>query len=314
VITRRTFLRAAAMSGGAAVTGRLASDAQTTGNPQGSPYFQAGSGARDAAGGARHPRPFVMDVHIEVNGALDDPIASMDRDGIAVSVVVPARGASNDAAATLARSHPNRLIGIGRHDSVRDRRDAASELERCVRELGMRGMTLDRPHDRFDPDDERLFPVYEKAIELDVPLTFHTGWTPLVSRSAAFARPAALDAVGARYPDLRVVLAHVGGPAYWHGALAAIGRHPNFTCDLSSWRAYPSHMLVEMLNRARDLVGLDRVLFGSERTLRPAGEFVERLRGINGAAALHGIRPIAMRDVEAMLGANAARVYKWRPV
>ena len=258
--------------------------------------------------------------------AVEDLIALMDRDGIDVSVIMPSdhrrvasvtdkvsqkRATSNDFIAEIARKYPNRLIAIAGHDPLRDQWNAAPELERCVKELGMRGMKLYPPYDQFDPYDERLFPVYEKAIELDVPLTFHTGWTPLLTGPLEFARPEPLDKVGIRYPDLKVNLAHVGGPAYWHGALITIGRHQNFTCDLSSWCTYPPQMLVEMLNLARDLVGLERVLFGSEHTLCPPGEFVELLRNINHFGEIYRFPPFDTREIDAMLGLNAARLYKW---
>jgi predicted TIM-barrel fold metal-dependent hydrolase len=270
--------------------------------------------------GTRIPRPDINTPSVE------DLIKFMDQEGVDVSVIMPsdhrrvaspddkvsqARATPNEFIAEIARKYPTRLIGIAGHDPLRDEWKAAPELERCVKELGMRGMKLYPPYDNFDAYAERLFPVYAKALELEFPLTFHTGWTPLLSAPLKYARPEPLDRVGIRFPGLKVNLAHVGGPAYWKEALLVVGRHPSFTCDISSWCTYPPQMLVEMLNLARDLLGLDRVLFGSEHNLCPPGEFIKEVRNINRFAEIYRFPPFELQDIDNMVGRNAARLYKW---
>ena len=251
-----------------------------------------------------------------------DLIEVMDRGGIDVAVVMPSDHArvakieghwipptSNDYIAEQVRQFPERLIGICGHDPLREHWKAPRELERMVKEHGFRGMKLYPPYDHFDPGDERLFPLYEKAIELDVVLTFHTGWTPWVNAPIKFGKPELVDPVGARYPELKVNLAHIGGVSWWREAVLVTARHKNFTMDVSSWCTYPPSDLVAMLNLARDLVGLDRVLFGSEHTLCDPGIFVAEIQNINLFAERYHFLPFEDRDIRKILGENAARVY-----
>lgn len=253
-------------------------------------------------------------------------IRLMDEDGIDVSVVMPSDHSrvakkpghmipptSNDFIAEQVRRYPDRLVGICGHDPLEEEWKAPLELERMVTEHGFRGMKLYPPYDHFDPYDERLFPLYEKALELDVVLTFHTGWTPWVNAPMKYGDPVLLDPVGTRFPDLKVNMAHIGGASHWREAVLVAARHPRFTMDVSSWCTYPPSLLVEMLNLARDLVGLDRVLFGSEHTLCRPGTFVAELENLNVFAERYHHPPFAEEDIHRMLGENAARVYGIEP-
>lgn len=273
------------------------------------------------ADGERIPRPTGIG-----STSVDDLIALMDRDGVDVAVVMPSDHSrvakraghmipptSNDFIADQVSVHPDRLIGICGHDPLEEEWKAPLELERMVTEHGFRGMKLYPPYDHFDPYDERLFPVYEKALELDVVLTFHTGWTPWVNAPLKYGDPTLLDPVGIRYPDLKVNLAHTGGASHWKEAVLVTARHPNFTMDLSSWCTYPPSMLVEMLNLARDLVGLDRVLFGSEHTLCRPATFVAELRNVDAFAERYGYPAFRDEGIRGVLGENAARLYGVEP-
>lgn len=253
-------------------------------------------------------------------------IEFMDKSGVDVAVVMPSDHSrvavepghmipptTNDFIAGVVSRFPERLIGICGHDPFRDLWKAPLELERMVREHGFRGMKLYPPYDHFDPYDERLFPLYEKAIELGIVVTFHTGWTPWVNAPLKYGNPELLDPVGIRFPELKVNMAHIGGASWWREAILVAARHRNFTMDLSSWCTYPPSLLVEMLNLARDLVGLDRVLFGSEHTLCDPGIFVSELLNLNTFAERYRHPPFDESDIRRILGENAARTYGVEP-
>ena len=253
-------------------------------------------------------------------------IEFLDKYGIDVAVVMPfnpnrvARrpdqlfpGSTNESLRKWVEAYPDRLIGICGHDPFVALWEGPRELERMVKEHGFKGMKLYPPYYQFYANDERLFPLYEKAIELDVVLTFHTGWTPLLNAPMKYGHPEYLDEVGIRYPQLKVNMAHIGGASWWREAILVGARHKNFTMDLSSWCTYPPRMMVEMLDLARQLVGLDRVLFGSEHSLCTPAEFVQEIRNLNVFAEQYGVPKFAESDIESILGLNAARVYKVEP-
>ena len=65
---------------------------------------------------------------------------------------------------------PTRSSGSRR--STRCKGDAAvAELERAVRELGLRGLKLHPTAQGFRPDDRAVYPIYETAAALGIPVT-----------------------------------------------------------------------------------------------------------------------------------------------
>src|SRR5262249_51755172 len=73
----------------------------------------------------------------------------------------------------------------------------------------------------------RLDPIYKKLVELDVTMQVHMGWTPCKNAPMRFQQPYLLDDVGARFPELKVVIAHVGWP-WVEECLAVVAKWENF--------------------------------------------------------------------------------------
>ena len=272
--------------------------------------------------GERVPRPNDFDTI----GDAKRLVAFLDERGIDVAVVFPfdpnrvARSqrevrfdSTNDVIAALVRAYPQRFVALCGHDPFRSLWQAPLELKRRVEQDGFKGMKLYPPYYKFDPASRDLDPLYRVASDIGAVLTFHTGWTPLARAPLPFGRPLSLDDVALRFPDLKINLAHAGGISWWEEAVLVAARHRNMTLDISSWCGYPPAMLVQMLDLARDLVGLDRVLYGSEHTLCTPTELIDLLLGINRYAQAQKAPAFAAKDIEMMLGLNAARVYGIQP-
>jgi predicted TIM-barrel fold metal-dependent hydrolase len=89
----------------------------------------------------------------------------------AESAVALAR-ASNDALHEAVRAHPGRFAGFATLPTP-DPKAAADEFERAVTKFGFKGaMIMGLTHGRF-MDDKQFFPVFERAVALDVPVYIH---------------------------------------------------------------------------------------------------------------------------------------------
>ena len=139
----------------------------------------------------------------------------------------------NDHIAEVVRAHPTRFAGLGTIP-LQDPEMAARELERCVRELGLRGAeigthidaSLHTPNDIRNLDDRSLDPVWSAAEQIDAALFVHPWdmvgkermpkyWLPwLVGMPAETSLAICSMIFGGvfeRFPKLRVAFAHGGG-------------------------------------------------------------------------------------------------------
>lgn len=248
-------------------------------------------------------------------------IASMDEAGIQISCLLtsdhrrvapspdkPGPYTTNDYCAKVVGQAPDRFVGIASLDPLRGPAEAVRELERCVTRLGMKGLKLYPTYDQFFPDDERIFPIYQKALELDIPVLFHQGRTLVKNAPMKYQPPHLLDEIGIRFPDLKVLVCHLGYP-WWEECLVLVARHENFYTDISACCIHPPEFLLRMLTQARDFVGLDRVLFGSEQGLCNQASYVRLIKNLNRFAGPARLPALAPDEIEMILGRNAARLF-----
>jgi hypothetical protein len=169
---------------------------------------------------------------------LETFLLHMEDAGIDVSVIHPidctsTRGAkiySNEQIAELVDMAGGKFIGFASVDPHSDR--AGEDLEGVVRDLGLKGLKLAPSIQEFSPDDEKLFPLYERALDLGIPIMMHSGVSFEPNTRIRQCHPMLLEPVAAKYPDLRVCIAHFGWP--WVEETAALLlKYPNLYADTS---------------------------------------------------------------------------------
>ncbi|MDP8924651.1 MAG: amidohydrolase family protein [Chloroflexota bacterium] len=172
----------------------------------------------------------------------------------------------NDELAATCRAHPNLFVGFAGIDPWKGQA-AIRELERCVRDLGLRGAKFHPGRQRFVPGDPRFDPLFEAASELGAICLFHTGMMAAGAGTPGgrgerleYTRPIHLDALAARFPRLTIVAAHPAWP--WHEELLAVARHKvNVYMDLSGY--LPRYIPESVIKMATGLLQ-DQALFGSD--------------------------------------------------
>ncbi len=173
---------------------------------------------------------------------------------------------SNAETAGWVQKYPGTFIGFGSVDPWKGRA-ALDEVQRCA-ELGLRGMKFQQATQAFDPTNSRFFPLYETCCRLNLPVIFHTGTTAIGAGTPGggglrleYCRPIPyIDEVAARFPDLRIIMAHPAWP--WHDDQLAVVRHKgNVFMDLSGWA--PRYFPASIIQNINTLVQ-DRVFFGSD--------------------------------------------------
>ncbi|MBF9235502.1 amidohydrolase family protein [Microvirga alba] len=115
-------------------------------------------------------------------------------------------GVSNDYVASCAAASSGRLLGVAGID-ISDQAFALEEMERCVRELGLKGISIDPGRAKVFVDDRSVYPIYEKAAELGVPVIITMG--PFVGK---YGDPSTVDAPAADLPGTNFVCSHACWP------------------------------------------------------------------------------------------------------
>ena len=132
----------------------------------------------------------------------------------------------NDAFAEAIAPHPDRFIGLA-DTPMQDPEAAAAELERCVKELGFRGLEILTNVEGENLHEARFAPLYRKMVELDVPAFVHpqnvvgaadrlkpfylTNFIGNPTDTAIAAACLIFGGVLKEMPTLKFVLAHGGG-------------------------------------------------------------------------------------------------------
>lgn len=117
---------------------------------------------------------------------------------------------ANDNTAAFVRSDPDKLIGFLSVDPAQP--DALDEMERGVSDLKLRGVKLGPNYQNFDPLGPQARAVYARAQRLGLPVLFHQGTSPVRTAPIRYAHPLLMDEIATAFPELRIVMAHIGHP------------------------------------------------------------------------------------------------------
>jgi predicted TIM-barrel fold metal-dependent hydrolase len=184
----------------------------------------------------------------------------------------------NELVADYVRQHPQRLIGFAGVDPTHAG-EAISEIRRSREELGLRGITVSPAAQDFHPSDSRSMQVFAESARLRMPVLVDQGLHFTTGGKMEYARPYLLDEVAREFPDLNLVVAHLGHP-WIDECVALLGKHEQVYADISGllgrpWQAYNA------LLKAYEQGVMDKLLFGSGFPYMSATECIEALYSIN---------------------------------
>lgn len=174
-------------------------------------------------------------------------------------------------------AHASQMIGFLSLDPTQPGWER--ELSEGHQEFGLRGIKLMPMYAGFRPDDERLTTLWHYAQKHRLPVLLHTGTTFLSQAPLECTLPRHLDPVAAKYPEVRMILAHLGHP-YEGECVAVIRKHPHVYADLSALH-YRPFQLYHSLMLVQEYGVWDKVLFGTDYPFTTVNATIDGLRGLN---------------------------------
>jgi len=301
LFTRRRFLQSAAVGTASTVFA-------------GSPRPVAKASAAEPAAAAppvpAQPRPApVIDCHAHLHHHSSPAWETSDRklidaadrlgiDRLCASILTPRRPATaagfrecNAWVAEAMRQFPGRVLGYC-YVNPGYAREALDEIRRSVLDRGFIGIKL---YNEYTCTEPVVFPVVELSIELRVPILQHAGYAhyPLTDQPR-ISDGGHLAELAARYPEARLICAHVGGGGDWEWTIKALRHAKNVYLDTSG-----SVIDEGIVDLAARVLGVDRLLFGCDMSMT-AG--VGKIRAADLSAA----------DKQKILGLNMQDILRWR--
>jgi predicted TIM-barrel fold metal-dependent hydrolase len=203
----------------------------------------------------------------------------------------------NDSTAEFVAADRSRRIGFM---SVHpDNANALDEIERCATDLQLKGIKLGPNYQNFDPLGANALRVYAEAERRSLPILFHQGASPIRMAPLRYAHPLTIDEVAARFPELRIVMAHMGHP--WQAdTIVTIRKHPNVYADISALFYRPLSFYTGM-RLATEWNVLHKLLLGSDYPIIEPAETIEGLRRVNDIVAGTNFPRVPEEALEAII-------------
>lgn len=213
----------------------------------------------------------------------------------------------NDAIADYARAYPNKIIGFMSIDPHQP--DAIEEIDRCHKKLGLRGIKMSPVYQNFHPCDEKARRVHRRAEQLGLPILTHAAFHSIATTPMEWANPLLYDPVAREFPNLKIILAHLGLP-WFTDAMVMVRKHKNVFADPSP--AFHKQWLYQALSTFQEFSVLHKVLFGSDFPIATCEQVQANLRNVNACVEGTGlprveagpIEELIHRDSLALLGLN----------
>jgi predicted TIM-barrel fold metal-dependent hydrolase len=139
--------------------------------------------------------------------------------------------------------------------------------------------------------------------ELKYAILFHTGTTFNRDAPLGFSRPWLFDEIAIHYPELCMVLAHLGHPFY-DECLAVIRKHPHLYADLAALY-YRPWQFYNMLILAQEYQVTHKLLFGTDYPFAQAQASIAGLRNANHIIGNSGLPRVSSEVIEDILERDA---------
>jgi aminocarboxymuconate-semialdehyde decarboxylase len=279
----------------------------------------------------------VVGPHIDI----EDRLKAMDRCGVEMHVLtlttpsvereVPEEGVklaelANDGFSQIVEKYPERFQAFAALP-LQVPEAAAEELERAVKELGLRGGTLMTNVDGKPLDLDEFMPVYKKAVELDVPLFIHPT-SPINSKTMEDYRLVPILGFGVdtsvavlrlvfsgvlkKLPRLKLIASHLGGVYPYLRGRIEIGFKAYPECKVNIEEppsTYLKRIWMDSIIYDRDVLmstlafaGANKIVLGSDHPhqIGDMANAVDRIEGLD----------ISDEDKENILWKNAAELLK----
>lgn len=224
------------------------------------------------------------------------------------------------------KKYPDFFVGLASLEPIdvcnRFNQEAFDYFKKAITEYGLKGVLLTPPYGQYYSNDKTVYPFYEKALEYDVVVQFHHSaqMGPAVLAPTKYADLFRLNDVIVDFPDLKIVVEHLGYP--WSEHLSILmANDKNLWTDLAMMYDRPMKVAWSLL-LAKEYGVIDRVMYASDYVCynngvfsdKPANDFKRWINfvktGLNKICERCGWPLFSQEEIEGILWKNANCLYK----
>ena len=201
-------------------------------------------------------------------------------------VMASGNNLNNEWVAKQMRAHPQYFIGGYVTLNPQVGAKASEELDKAIKDWALNALKLVPQKHGYSPNDRIVEPLLEKAAELKIPVSIHSGEAP-------HTLPWQIAECAEKYSDLTIIMAHMGGKNYIEDAIRLAKKIDNIVLENSVQASF------ERTKKAVEVLGSDRLFYAS------------------GAPNCHHITPLAIiklmelpeDEEELILSKNILRIF-----
>ena len=203
----------------------------------------------------------------------------------------------NEQIAAYVQQHPDKMIGFMSIDP--NHPDALDELERSFSDLGLRGIKMSPVYQHYHPSDEKAARVHARAEELGLPILTHSAYQGMANTPMEWANPLLYDPVARNFPNLKIIVAHIGLP-WFADAMVITRKHRNVFTDVSGLHTKP-WWLYQALALFVEVGSPEKVLFGSDLPFSTIDGTINALTHVNDTITGTGLPKIPATLIEEII-------------
>ncbi len=143
---------------------------------------------------------------------------------------------NDEVTARAVARYPDKFVGFACIDPRMP--DCMDLLVHAIEDLKLKGVKFGPIYNGVSLLDPRMDPIYAYLQKNNIPLTMHMGTTFGRNAPIEEGRPLNVDNVAMRYPDLKMIMAHMGHPWY-EECIVVIRKQPNVYAEVSALHYRP---------------------------------------------------------------------------
>jgi hypothetical protein len=212
----------------------------------------------------------------------------------------------NDVAAETAKRDPDKIVPFMSLHPLDP--NWKNEYDRCIGDLGSKGIKLGPNYQDFDPTGPEAFELFARLEADGIPIIFHQGTSGKTEAPLRYAHPLTTDKIAMAFPNLTMVLAHMGHP--WQvDCLSVVRKHPNVWADVSA-QFYRPYSFWQGMRLFYEWGVTDKILFASDWPVTLPQDNMDHLRGLTKFAKDHHLPDIPEDEIEGIINRDSVEILR----